>query len=186
MTLRALCNLLLLPVVALATCAASPAIAAWPNSPLVNVPVCTAMGDQLGPTGIPDGAGGTIVAWFDERAGIGNGDIYAQRISATGTPLWAASGVVLCTAGGEQTVPVILSDGTGGAIVAWLDRRNSSWNLYAQRISADGSVQWTADGVALCTPTASQVARASIASDGLGGAIVTWFDVRSGSWDVYA
>ena len=45
---------------------------------------------------------------------------------------------------------------------------------------------WVADGTALCTTAGSQT-RPTIASDGSGGAIVTWQDYRSGSGtDIYA
>ena len=53
------------------------AAAAWPGSPLVNVPVCTASGDQTGVVTIPDGAGGVILTWLDQRGG--QYGIYAQR-----------------------------------------------------------------------------------------------------------
>jgi hypothetical protein len=75
---------------------------------------------------------------------------------------------------------------SGGAIVTWQDDRTASLDIYAQRISATGTAQWTADGVALCTATGAQES-ARIVSDGVGGAIATWADFRSGtSYDVYA
>ena len=92
-----------------------PAVAAWPTDPLVNVPLCTATGNQYSPTSVSDGAGGAIVAWYDSRSGTY--DIYAQWISAGGTVQWAANGVALCSATGEQQNPRIASDGAGGAIV---------------------------------------------------------------------
>ena len=52
-------------------------------------------------------------------------------------------------------------------------------DIYAQRVSATGAVQWTANGVALCTATGWQY-YSVIVPDGVGGAIVTWLDGRSG------
>ena len=187
MTLRAICTRLLLPVVALALCAESPAIAAWPNNPLVNVPVCTATGGQYNPISVSDGAGGAIITWQDNRSGTSR-DIYAQRIAADGTPQWTASGVALCTASGNQEFPTIASDGAGGAIITWQDGRpGTTIDVYAQRISTTGAVQWTADGVPLCSFSGSHLAP-TIVSDGAGGAIVTWYDTRNGSGnhDIYA
>jgi len=161
------------------------ASAAWPADPNVNVPLCTATGDQFYPTIVSDGAGGVIVTWMDYRNG--NYDIYAQRISATGAVQWLASGVALCTATGTQQYPTIVSDGAGGAIVTWYDYRNgTNYDIYVQRISADGTIQWTDDGVALCTAAGGQL-NPTVVSDGAGGAIVTWFDYRSGGTsDIYA
>ena len=159
--------------------------AAWPDDPNVNAPLCTATGNQTRLTMVPDGEGGAIVTWVDYRSGT-DCDIYAQKVSSDGTVLWAADGVALCTATGNQLYPTIVSDGAGGAIVTWHDyRSDTNYDIYAQKISSAGTVQWTADGVALCTATSQQY-NPTIASDGAGGAIVTWFDSRSGNWDIYA
>ena len=180
-------------LLALALLLPRPAAAAWPSDPTVNVPVCTASGAQQSPCVLADGAGGAIVAWQDGR---GTNDIYAQRISASGVVQWTANGVALCTATGRQEYPVIASDGAGGAIVAWEDYRNAPYDqwwlrdIYAQRISAAGVVQWAADGVALCTVANDQLDPV-IAPDGAGGAIVVWCDYRNSlpadnNADVYA
>ena len=93
--------------------------------------------------------------------------------------------VALCTAANDQYYQTIVSDGAGGAIVTWVDTRSGNWGIYAQRVNAAGVPQWTADGVALCTAANDQDSP-TIVSDGAGGAIVTWFDLRSGSADIYA
>ncbi len=149
------------------------------------VTLCTAMGNQQSPQITSDGAGGAIVTWHDFRSG--NYDIYAQRVNASGTVQWTANGAALCTATGTQQYPTITSDGAGGAIVTWQDRRSgTNYDIYAQRVNASGTVQWTANGVALCTATGDQYDIA-ITSDGAGGAIVTWDEQRGGSGlDIYA
>ena len=162
------------------------AMAAWPHDPNNgNLPVCTAANNQISPMIVPDGAGGAIVTWQDKRSGVL--DIYAQRLSAAGAPLWATDGVALCTAANAQSVPTIASDGAGGAIITWQDARSGTSNdIYAQRVNAAGVPQWTANGVAVCTAAGDQDAP-TIVSDGAGGAVVTWQDARSGSNnDIYA
>ncbi len=145
--------------------------------------ICTATGTQQYPTITSDGAGGAIVTWIDYRSGYA--DIYAQRVNVSGTVQWTTNGVALCTATGYQENPTITSDGAGGAIVTWQDFRSGNLDIYAQRVNASGTVQWTTNGVALCTATEYQH-NPTITSDGAGGAIVTWYDVRSGDWDIYA
>jgi hypothetical protein len=177
-------------LLSLALVQAQPAAAAWPTDPLVNVPLCTAAGDQLWPASVPDGAGGMIVAWTDLRAGAdySYSDLYVQRISAAGVLQWAPNGVPLCTASGSQADAAlgILSDGVGGAIVTWSDFRSGvSYHIYAQRISAAGTPQWTADGVAVCSAGGGQQSP-TITADGAGGAIIAWFDSRNGNYDIYA
>ena len=147
------------------------------------VALCTRTGDQDSPTIISDGAGGAIVTWYDYRSGAP--DIYAQRVNSKGAVLWTTDGVPLCTAANYQTLPTIVSDDAGGAIVTWGDRRSGNYHIYAQRVNASGVVQWTANGVALCTAMGDQWVP-TIVPDGAGGAIVTWYDVRSGNSDIYA
>jgi len=149
------------------------------------VALCTAIGNKEYLAVASDGTGGAIATWSDYRGGTFS-DIYAQRISADGTVQWATDGVAVCTATAYQQAAAIVSAGTGGAIVAWDDYRRGVWDIYAQRISAAGTTQWTANGVALCTATGQQKV-GTITRDAAGGAIVTWNDYRSGTdYDIYA
>ena len=162
----------------------SRAHAGWPHDPSNgNVAVCAGAGDQLMQRTISDGVGGVIVVWSDTRSG--NVDIYAQRISSTGALLWGPAGIPICTAATDQLSPEPAPDGNGGVVVAWYDSRNGNIDIYAQRVSAAGTVLWATNGVALCTATGTQVFP-NVSSDGLGGAIVCWRDERSGISDIYA
>ncbi|HET7250170.1 MAG TPA: hypothetical protein VFI79_10015 [Gemmatimonadales bacterium] len=159
-------------------CLASVAHAAWPYDPTVNLQLCNAGNEQRNPAAISDGAGGAIVVWEDQRLNA-NINIFAQRISAGGAPLWGnlAAGLAVCNATGTQQQPVICSDGSGGAIVAWADDRSGTWALYAQRISAAGSAQWAANGVSISsTLTAPSFGSLdyNIATDTQGGAYLAW------------
>jgi hypothetical protein len=150
------------------------------------VALCTETGEQYLPTIASDHMGGAIVAWVDYRNNVWDADIYAQRVNASGVVQWTANGVALCTDGWNQTNPIITSEIQGGAIVAWIDNRDSFLDIYAQRVSASGTVQWTADGVRLCTQAGEQSSPA-IVTDGGGGAIVVWQDLRNGSfYNIYA
>ena len=117
--------------------------------------ICTATGDQYSPMIATDGAGGAIVTWWDRRGGS-NPDIYAQRVDTDGNVMWTADGVAICTDSDHQSGPSIAADGSGGAVIAWRDERGASRDIYAQRVNASGAVQWTVDGVALCTQADDQ------------------------------
>ncbi len=160
-----------------------PATAAFPTDSTVNVPLCIATGDQKYPIIIQDNWGGSVVVWEDPRSDAG--DVYAQRLSKAGVPQWPVNGVALCAATGQQQWLHITSDDAGGTIVVWQDPRSGTMDVYAQRISANGTPQWTANGVAICTAVGDQTFLA-IAPDGTGGAIITWADTRSGTNDIYA
>ena len=150
------------------------------------VAVCTASDGQIDPTIVSDGSGGTIIIWEDHRSGS-SWDIYAQRVDSSGVPQWTTNGVAVCTASGHQRNQATVSDGLGGAIITWQDKRSGTdYDIYAQRVDSSGVPQWTADGVAVCTAGNGQYV-AAVVSDGSGGAIITWEDYRSGtSDDIYA
>jgi hypothetical protein len=152
------------------------------------VAICTAINNQLSPVITSDSTNGAIIAWYDYRNGTTNSDIYSQRISLAGAVQWTANGVAVCTASNFQILGSISSDGASGAIIAWHDKRNGAPNsdIYCQRISAEGVVQWAANGVAICISPNNQE-WAVIISDGTNGAIIAWYDRRSGTnQDIYA
>jgi hypothetical protein len=134
---------------------------------------------------VSDGNGGFVMAWDDYR-GV-TGDIYAQGVDAAGANKWTTNGVPLCTAFYDQTLVGLVSDGAGGAIAAWNDRRNGPYRLFARRISGSGLAMWDLDGVEACTVPGSQdFVSMAITSDGAGGGILTWVDSRAGGSDLYA
>ncbi len=107
--------------------------AQWPAN---GVLLCTGTSarSSLGLAG--DGAGGAIASWADFRSG--RADVYARRVSTSGTPLWQANGTPIVLAADGQDLPVIAGDGRGGALLAWQDVRAGQANVYAQRVDSLG------------------------------------------------
>ena len=66
-----------------------------------------------------------MIAWEDGRSQF-DIDLYAQRVDAEGDALWALDGVALSTEAADQENPQITSDGAGGAIVVWEDKRDDA------------------------------------------------------------
>ncbi len=153
------------------------------------VAVCTATGYQSNAMIIDDGNYGVIIAWVDFRAGTFTQAIYAQRLDASGNPLWAANGVLIAQSTDLIILPRMIPDGTGGAVIAWEDDRNSGTtgpDIYAQRISAGGVVQWGVNGLVVCNASFAQNS-VDLALGAFGNTVITWQDFRSlGPTDVYA
>lgn len=149
------------------------------------IAVCDKTNPQQGMKVIGDGNEGAIVVWEDSLGG--SYDIYAQRISNTGTVLWTAGGVSICALALSQSNPKIDSDGLGGAIIVWQDKRNGAdYDIYCQRIDSSGAVQWTANGVIVASTIGTQ-SNPKLRSDENNGAIISWQDKRSGiDYDIYA
>jgi hypothetical protein len=150
-------------------------------------------GGRAFPVIVLDGAGGAIVAWQDDRSSVTQTDIFAQHVLASGAVdvAWPVNGAALSVVAGAQDIPAIASDGAGGAIVTWMDGRPgaSVVDVYAQHVLASGRVdaRWPANGVAVSTAAGPQEFPA-IVSDGTGGAIITWYDLRNAAngFDIYA
>jgi len=145
---------------------------------------------QASPQAVSDGAGGTVVAWVDGRGGVCNEafqfncDIYAQRIDSSGNLLWSSSGAPIVTDPANQGSSGIamISDGSGGAIMAWEDGRSPCCRVYAQRVASSGQVLWALDGIQV-SPTPpiviGTIGVPQMISDGNGGAIVAWWNTQS-------
>ena len=100
--------------------------------------------------------GDAYLTWEDFRNGNRNPDIYLQRLSPQGKPLWQAGGIPVCTAPGLQSVPVLLPY-KGGTYVGWMDRRNGTdENLYLQKVDSGGNLLWEVQGKLLCGAPRSQ------------------------------
>jgi len=102
----------------------------------------------VGPTGsfkyqvraVPDGAGGVILAWEENRYRKACcrdlRDVYLQRYDQTGSPLWGASDYQ--AAGeeiGEELVGM-LPGKTGGAMMLW---RREGGMLFSQEVASSGA-----------------------------------------------
>ncbi len=154
----------------------------WYNN---GTPICTEINNQMDSALCPDGVGGAIVTWRDDRVSASDSNIYAQRISAGGVLLWTLDGKPICTSDAYQSLPKIVSDGNRGAIITWQDNRTGSDDIYAQKIDSRGNIQWIPNGTPICNLALHQQIP-SICSDGEGGAIITWADERDGPPGIYA
>src|SRR5882762_11660639 len=153
---------------------------------------------QNAPVGCADGAGGVIVAWRDADVETGV-DVLACRVTGDGAiaPGWARTGMPVCRSPGNQDAIGIVSDGAGGALLAWQDERESGREqVFAQHLTASGvpAPGWAADGISVCRyATAPGLTRSgdgiqrysSVAPDGAGGLYVTWSDQRLDGGDIY-
>ncbi|MFX1237054.1 MAG: hypothetical protein ACFFAS_06895 [Promethearchaeota archaeon] len=150
--------------------------------------VCNQVGEQCQASITNDGAGGAIIAWRDSRSGS-DYDIYAQRLMSSGTVAtgWLPNGSPVCIASLDQDYPELCSDGAGGAIICWTDRRNGGYDIYSQHMSSTGTRLWNTDGNFIGTPAYSN-RNHHIMPDGSNGVIIVWQDHRLGNnnRDIYA
>ena len=138
-----------------------------------------------------DGEDGIIVIWeaasgydvspttFPQPGKWGPNYIYAQRLDATGQRLWGLEPIRICEHSSPQSRSRSIQSDPGAVITAWSDSRYESTgnDIFAQKIHFDGSLLWGAQGVPVVIYSEDQD-YSNLVSDGVGGAVVTWFDFR--------
>ncbi|MDD3643713.1 MAG: hypothetical protein PHQ19_09665, partial [Candidatus Krumholzibacteria bacterium] len=72
--------------------------------------------------------------------------------AAAASAQWAKDGIPVGSADFDQNAPFIVPDGAVGAMIAWQDfRSGSEYDIYGNRVGADGSVYGGPGGVPLCS-----------------------------------
>lgn len=98
------------------------------------------------------GENGAVIFVWEEL----DGTILAQKISSEGEALWPEGGVQVDIS--EYSVPQVISDGSGGAIIAWIrGLHENGWEVRAQRIDAHGNLLWQQGGILVYAEKKQQV-----------------------------
>ncbi|MCF0061996.1 T9SS type A sorting domain-containing protein [Dyadobacter chenwenxiniae] len=167
------------------------AFAQWSDNPSINTRICDSEAFQDDQELATDNAGGTFIAWKDLRSGALH--LYAQHIDSEGFKKWPGEGVPIATATESDEYLLdfkLVADGDGGVIIAWADARNEApyefnADIYAQRINANGEVQWTFNGETVCDASGLQFS-IDVMEDGSGGIFIVWEDNRDVNPNIYA
>jgi hypothetical protein len=148
---------------------------------------------KLVPSRLGGSIDGVLVVWEDARENAQISEIYAQKLSMQGIPLWQANGLKVCgdagsdtlvPTGSERLYPELISDDAGGMICIWHDLRDATYNnedltdLYAGRILADGSLNWGESGVLVANGPNRQTEPSMLLNAGI---MVLYSDSRTGS-----
>jgi hypothetical protein len=153
---------------------ARPARAQW----VVNgVLASTSALDVSPPFAAPDGYGGALVVWTEDFIPSPDpiGFVYVQRYASDGTVVWGPTAVGLTLPGIQGFRPRVVTDGEGGAVVAWSDWFTGD-RVRVQRVNFFGTPAWTAGGVPF-GPDLGPEWYCDLIPAG-GGAIVVWRDLR--------
>lgn len=182
--------------ISISTCISLAAKAQWNANPAINTPVAVTLGEQRWPVSCSDGAGGMIIAWFDDRDENNFYDVYVQRLDPNGVALWPVSGtpktgISLASAGFVSNVISatidIVSDGNGGAVIVAVGGNSlANRDIRAQRVDGNGNKLWTSNGgfpIVVCVNAQAQK-NPKVARMSDGNYVVVWEDDRLGASDV--
>ncbi len=123
------------------------------------------------PRAVSDDAGGVIAGWSETA--VGHTGFFVQRISRTGVALWTAGGINLTATG---AVAGLCSDGAAGVIAVWTQTVGGLVNMYANRVTAAGTVSWGASGK-LVYSSGDIKNPDMVVTSTAGGAIIGWHNV---------
>ena len=111
------------------------------------VTVCAAPRSQMQVQAVTDTKEGVVICWADARDLLTNSfDLYTQRINYLGEVLWGRNGKPFANFAGLQTAPSMVTDGEGGAFIAWMDNRTGLSNIWLQHINSYGIYEWEYGG----------------------------------------
>ena len=116
----------------------------------------------------PDNRNGLLLGWSTVY------DAYVQRLDGFGNRMWGDSGVQVTNRPGSvrPNDVEIISDGAGGAIVAWSEGEYPQEQIYAQRVDSLGKICWSKNGILLSGTTLEEHRLVALISDLKGGAII--------------
>ena len=126
-----------------------------------------------------------ILCWTQEAGK--DKDIYLQKFNKRGNAVWNKYSVPVIKYKGDQFGQKMISDGNGGAIIAWIDRRNDSTfaDIYAQKINSKGQRMWDSLGLKVGTNFNSLKSYLSLLTDENGGAIAVFKNKRDKKNGIY-
>src|ERR1035437_8529947 len=126
-----------------------------------------------------------ILSWTNEINK--DKDIFVQKFNIKGIHRWKED-IAVVQLPRDQFGQKLLSDGKGGAIVSWIDKRQESIraDVYAQRISSSGKQLWGPLGIAIASHNNSEKSYPSIVSDLRGGGIAIFKEIRESKGEIYA
>ena len=143
---------------------------------------------------------GCIVCWADELDAYNLNtplfaQVFVQRFNTAGAPQWTAGGVPVSAVSSLRALPEVISDGSNGIFVSFVDTRNSELDttgsfenidIYAQHISSNGSRLWGATDALVTSAPNNQISLNTsrnygyMITDNAGGFILLFEDYKTG------
>jgi len=82
-----------------------------------------------------------------------------------------------------HTSPIVIETSDGMYMAIWIDTRDGSNNVYAQKFNTDGTIQWAVDGEDVTTLAGDQPTSGELhaVADNAGGAFISWVGLSGGS-----
>ena len=139
---------------------------------------------QSAPSIDGDGNGNFVITWKDRRNGLDT-DIFAQihlksdTITSNNFKVNDETGII------DQLSPAISVNQDLNFVIAWVERKFNTWNVYAQRFSSDGTALGNNFKVNDDDGTENK-SHISVSIDSCANFVIIWADHRNDNWDIYS
>ncbi|MDD5039168.1 MAG: hypothetical protein PHN78_07625, partial [Dehalococcoidales bacterium] len=148
---------------------------------------------------IADGSGGAIITWDDrykmptdrnDPAFFNPIPFHSQRISSAGELLWNNTELTTGSAGlYGDSFPVVVADGTGGAIFAWNSYTTAYRALHndflrLQKLAPDGALLWGEQGKLLVNSSPYRPLTEEEKAAGIKGTVIRSYPTYAGTHDI--
>lgn len=134
-----------------------------------------------------DGSGGAVVIHNDRDH---RGDVHAQHLDADGNMLWDTNSIIVCSNATSVTVMAtcLVRVEPDRWVAVWSDNRATSYySVFAQKFGGTGVIEWTENGVPVCTVPTNQAwqwrttdwsneEQLQVVPDGEGGVWIAWLN----------
>lgn len=142
--------------------------------------------DQFYPNIIIDSQNNIFLVWVDNRNSTTTLDVYAQKLSSDGNRLWKNDIKINSTTNtSNDSAPAIEKDSQENIYISWQDDALSDNDIYWQKISSNGELQWTDEKIVNLITSADQ-SRPKMSVDSVDNFYFVWQDFRNGDYDIFA
>lgn len=135
---------------------------------------------------LPPGSSNVFVFWNEMDGNQNNRGIYGQKITSTGTKLWATSGMVFIEISLTDVFPEAARNSPTDVVLFYSQQITGlEYELKAFRVDTDGGYVWSPNHKTICS-VASEKVHVETNNFANNQWIMTWEDDRSGQKDIYA
>jgi hypothetical protein len=135
---------------------------------------------------LPPGSSNVYVFWNEMDGDQNNRGIYGQKLSSTGTRLWATTGMVFIEISPTDVYPEAARNSPTDVVLFYsIATGGSNYDLKAFRVNSDGAYMWSPSSKPICTAASSKV---HVYTNNFANNqwIQAWEDNRDGETDLYA
>lgn len=125
--------------------------AQWSNNPSLNTKIIDTIGSQEIPKIVVNDDGETYISWYNQSDTLSSFELYLQHLNADGMKLWNDEGLLINDHPTWTWVTDydLIIDSEDHAVLVMQDAWNGNSDVFAYRISPEGTFDWGPDGIAL-------------------------------------